>query len=54
MSEYNGCDDYGNPFFYPAAVYATEELAMEAAVRTGPGPYGEPGPAVDGFEVQGP
>jgi len=53
MSEYQGADDYGSPFFYPTAVYATEEQANEAAARVGKGPYGEPAPEVDGFEVQG-
>jgi hypothetical protein len=52
MSEYQGADDYGSPFFYPTAVYATEELAKAAASGIGRGPYGEPSPDVEGFEVR--
>lgn len=53
MSEYVGSDDYGSPFFYPKAVFATKELADQAAAAIGPGPWDEPAPAVDEFEVQG-
>jgi hypothetical protein len=52
LSEHQGDDDYGTPFFYPTAVYATEQAAADAALAIGRGPYGEPAPVVDEFEVK--